>query len=416
MNTIYRIALITALATSGAAINSRGAEIMTLAECIDSAASHNPALQIASGAVEKARILKGTAFDPEQTSLTLKQETTGGGGPENGITVSQDFEFPTVYVARHKALKAEEELERRNYAVALNETVRDVTSAYYTLLYFREMVSLRLRQDSLYTRFEHIASVRFDNGDCSPLEPMNARRLLNANNVALAEARNNCEEARRKLMFLIGAEYQVEPADNSLSVINSIQTENGDYNFDSTPRGEAAASEIELSERNLAVTRHEFLPGISVGATAQALIKSFNPYNVDRSRFEKGDFMGFEVGITVPLFFGAQRARARAAKKDLEIAQLKSELLRQEAENEYSDAMGRMHAARKNLEYYNGTGKEEAAEIARIADVSYALGDIDYVEYMANLETAYEMLAGRAEAINTYNQTIITLNYLTGKQ
>ena len=187
------------------------------------------------------------------------------------------------------------------------------------------------------------------------------------------------------------------------------------FDFASTPRGKAADSEVKVSEKELTVTRHEFLPGITVGATAQALIKGFNPYNVDRSRFEQGNFMGFEVGITVPLFFGAQRSRAKAAKKDVEIARMQRESAEKESKNEYNAALDRLKAASANLAYYTVDGSAQAAEIARIADVSYRLGEIDYVEYISNLETAYEMQSGYADAINEYNQTVILLNYLTGK-
>ena len=412
MRTIYFI--IAAVAASQL-INAGAAERrMTLAECIDSALVGNPQMKVATLSLDKAHTLKGTAFDAPQTSVTLQQETTGGGGPENGVNFSQDFEFPSVYVARHKALKARENLEADNYLITRDNVVRDVTSAYYTVLYLREILRIREAQDSLYTNFSHIASVRYENGECSRLEPMNADRLLNANRVALTSAANDLRAAEMNLMYLLGAESPVSPVDESQTVM--IADFDADaFDFASTPRGKAADSEVKVSEKELNVTRHEFLPGITVGATAQALIKGFNPYNVDRSRFEQGNFMGFEVGITVPLFFGAQRSRAKAAKKDVEIARMQRESAEKESKNEYNAALDRLKAASANLAYYTVDGSAQAAEIARIADVSYRLGEIDYVEYISNLETAYEMQSGYADAINEYNQTVILLNYLTGK-
>ncbi len=36
---------------------------------------------------------------------------------------------------------------------------------------------------------------------------------------------------------------------------------------------------------------------------------------------KEGNFMGFEVGVGIPLFYGATKARIKAAKKDKEIAE-----------------------------------------------------------------------------------------------
>ena len=69
---------------------------MTLQECIDMALNNNLYMKAGTVSVGKARDLQGTAFDMEKTSVTLSQDPTSGGG-DNGITVSQSFEFPTVY-------------------------------------------------------------------------------------------------------------------------------------------------------------------------------------------------------------------------------------------------------------------------------------------------------------------------------
>jgi cobalt-zinc-cadmium resistance protein CzcA len=403
------ICLLTSVTGSAAGVR------MTLQECIDSALVRNEKMQIASLAVSKATALKGTAFDAAPTAITLQQETTGSAGLDNGVSFSQDFDFPTVYVAKHKALKAQEQLEQSNYAITRNETVRDVTMAYYTLLYQRELLRINQAQDSLYRQFANVANSRYTNGECSKLEPMNAERLVNTTGVALLNVENDYNTAQRRLMYLLNSDAPIEPADTQFSAIAGGLT-TSTLNFDATPQGIAAENEIAVSKQNLSVARQQYLPGITLGATTQAMIKSFNPYNVERNRFEKGNFMGFEVGVTVPIFFGAQRARTKAAKKELEMSQLRQDVARKEAENEYAAEMNKLKSASQNLAYYTNTGASQANEIIRIANVSYSLGDINYMEYINNLETAYEMQRNHADAIYEYNQTIINLNYLTGQE
>ncbi len=40
--------------------------------------------------------------------------------------------------------------------------------------------------------------------------------------------------------------------------------------------------------------------------------------------FEGGNFMGFEVGVGIPLFYGATKARIKAAKKIKKLQNMKS--------------------------------------------------------------------------------------------
>ncbi len=49
---------------------------------------------------------------------------------------------------------------------------------------------------------------------------------------------------------------------------------------------------------------------------SQLLIDSWDPYHINRQRFTEGNFFGFEVTVGVPLFYGATKAKVKAAQKD----------------------------------------------------------------------------------------------------
>ena len=83
-----------------------------------------------------------------------------------------------------------------------------------------------------------------------------------------------------------------------------------------------AKSQEEVANRQLKLEKRNGLPTFSVGASVQTVIKGFNPYNIDRSAYGGGNFMGFSVGVNIPLAFGAQKARVKATRKEVEMAQL----------------------------------------------------------------------------------------------
>ena len=385
--------------------------VLTLNQCLDSAMTLNGNITAAAMEIEKAGILKGTAFDPPKTGITLKQETTGGGGPDNGVSFSQDFEFPTVYVKRSKVLSAQQDVERGNFNIAVNDLSYQVTSTFYTLLYRNELLKLNREAGAMFNQFFNLASTRFADGDCSALEKLNATRMVEKNELERTGLLADYDRESLFLGALTGCGQPVVPADTVLC-LSSYTPGMESFNYSTTPAGMLNDSEISLSSHNLTLARHELLPDLYVAATVQALIKGFNPYHIDRNRFQQGNFMGFEVGISVPLFFGAQRSRIKAAEADLSIARLRKETAAMEAETRYGKLLTELDKATATLNYYTTKALPQADEIKRLAEISYEYGEIDYMEYLGNIETYFSIRKDYLDAVNEYNQTIITINSL----
>ena len=408
--TIILVLMLAGLASSAQQRTLR----LSLADCIDMAMGNNLAYKSAEASVSQSRLMESTSFDVPQTMVSLVQTATDGGGPDNGLTLSQEFDFPTVYVAKHRYLKSETELERRKADMTRNDMVRDVCSLYYSLVYSREICAIVTTQDSLYERFSQIAKARYDAGEASRLEWLNARRLWNENRLALEEALREHASLMLRLQAALNIDAALEPADDRLAPIEGYVPEDS-LNFIMTPEGMVADGKLEVARRNQRVARQGFMPTLSVGATSQLLIKGFNPYHIDRSRFEKGDFVGFEVGVGLPLFFGSQRAKARAASKAIEAEELRMAEDRSRQTAEYQILNADYGAALRAVDYYRSTGMPEAAEITRLSLVSYELGEIGYEEHARNLSTSLEVKRAYADALERYNQTIIKLKHIKGE-
>lgn len=387
-----------------------GSRLISLEECVDSALARNPAVAAAGLAIERARILKGTAFNPSFTDITLKQETTGGGGPENGVLFSQEFDFPSVYVARHRSLDAREKLERNRFAVMAAKVEGEVEDAYQTMVYCRELLRLNERLEAVYDTFCRVATIKLELGEGGALELMNAERSREKNRLDRLSISRDYDDAASTLRRLTGISGDIAPATDALSPIEYDFSPN--FDFANTAAGRMALGEIAVAQREETLAKNEFLPGIHFGATVQALIKGFNPYHIDRSPFEKGNFMGFEVGISVPLFFGANNARVKAARMESNISRLNYESADAGSTAEVDNLIARIEGLRERVNAYKSSGIHRADEIFRIAEVSYRLGEIDYLEYIANVETVFSVYREYADLIYEYNRNVINLKTL----
>ncbi|WP_288490249.1 TolC family protein [uncultured Prevotella sp.] len=383
---------------------------MTLQEVLAMAAERSLTLQRSRMEVDKTRILQGTAFHLDATSVSLSQDPTSGGSPDNAITVSQSFALPSVYSARRSLLKSETSAAQSRLAVSENELRREVSLAFYDLLYAQDVLHIYARQDSIYKNFNRVAEAKLGSGETGRLEQMNAIRLKQENDIKSDIAQRDFLTAQLQLMKWLNTDTLVIPLATATNELIFA-----DYSIADVPLLALAKSQEEVANRQLKLEKRNGLPTFSVGASVQTVIKGFNPYNIDRSAYGGGNFMGFSVGVNIPLAFGAQKAQVKAARKEVEMAQLNVRNQEYVLRKTYDAAYNNYVSAHKAYNYYQKIGVPQAREVERISKVSYEYGQIGYVELMQNLQSALEVWKDFADATRQYNKAIVELNYLQGK-
>lgn len=386
---------------------------VSLQECINMALENNPQMQVANKSVERAKALQGTAWEIDKTELSLSQDPTSGGSPDNALSLSQSIEFPTYYIARHKQLKAETQAERSKAAVVRLSLENDVKAAYYQAVYQAERLRVLESQDSLLAQYRTLAEKRYKAGETRQLELLSAERLQRENKMEVLAAHNELETALLLLSRLVGSVETVEPKEDSLLPLDWKQAS---YNYSQTPDGQYSADRLKASEQAVRVAKNGFAPSLSLSLRNQLVISSWNPYDQDRSRFDGGNFMGFEVGVGIPLFYGATRAKVKAARKEREMIALEIKEQEQLRQQEYLSALSRMNAAYVRYTYYNEEGRERSDKMAEQGLLEYSQGEISYLEYMNVLQESIDLRLKRASALNDYNQCVLVMEKLCGRQ
>lgn len=386
---------------------------VSLQECINMALENNPQMQVANKSVERAKALQGTAWEIDKTELSLSQDPTSGGSPDNALSLSQSIEFPTYYIARHKQLKAETQAERSKAAVVRLSLENDVKAAYYQAVYQAERLRVLESQDSLLAQYRTLAEKRYKAGETRQLELLSAERLQRENKMEVLAAHNELETAQLLLSRLVGSVGTVEPKEDSLLPLDWKQAS---YNYSQTPDGQYSADRLKVSEQAVRVAKNGFAPSLSLSLRNQLVISSWNPYDQDRSRFDGGNFMGFEVGVGIPLFYGATRAKVKAARKEREMIALEIKEQEQLRQQEYLSALSRMNAAYVRYTYYNEEGRERSDKMAEQGLLEYSQGEISYLEYMNVLQESIDLRLKRASALNDYNQCVLVMEKLCGRQ
>ena len=383
-------------------------EKMTLQQCFQLADRQNLALQSGRKAVEKAQVMQGTAWDLDKTEIAFSQNPASSGDTDNGLTFSQSIEFPTVYTARRGQLKAETQAEKSRLNVTSQQLRLEIANVYYAMLYQTHRLQILLQQDSVIQRYCDVAGKRYKAGEARQLEFLSADRMRNDNRLEMTKVKNEAENLQTALMALLNTTTPVVPAADNL-VISQSSPMNAAFNYQQTADAQYQKDLISALDKEVKCAKTGYAPSLSLALRSQLLIDSWDPYNINRQRFTEGNFFGFEVTVGVPLFYGATKAKVKAAQKDREVAQLAMQQEQREKERDYKQGYNRLQNTIKRMEYYSGENMAKAKDIERLSTLEYENGEISYVEYASALQEAIDMRLKQAEVVNEYNEAVLAL-------
>lgn len=383
-------------------------EKMTLQQCFQLADRQNIALQSGRKAVEKALVMQGTAWNLDKTEIAFSQNPASSGDTDNGLTFSQSIEFPTVYTARRNQLKAETQAEKSRLNVTSQQLRLEIANVYYAMLYQTHRLQILQQQDSVIQRYCDVAAKRYRAGEARQLEFLSADRMRNDNRLEMTKVKNEAENLQTALMALLNTTTPVVPAADNL-VISQCSPMNAVFNYQQTADAQYQKDLISALDQEVKCAKTGYAPSLSLALRSQLLIDSWDPYHINRQRFTEGNFFGFEVTVGVPIFFGATKAKVKAAQKDREVALLAMQQEQREKERDYKQGYNRLQNAIKRMEYYSGENMAKAKDIERLSTLEYENGEISYVEYASALQEAIDMRLKQAEVVNEYNEAVLAL-------
>jgi cobalt-zinc-cadmium resistance protein CzcA len=389
--------IVVLLCVSGLSVGKANAQETrkSLPECIDIALHNNLQIQSANLETKQAKARQGTAFNPDKTSVSYEQDPLTPDWIDKKVSITQSIEFPTIYVAQGKMLKQETLLAEKSGLVTKNEITKSVSEAYFNLCRDVQIVRFLQQQDTIYSGFIYRAAVRFNAGETNRLELINAQSRYQENRLQLNKANADLASSQLVLQKLLNTSETILPPEHALQKLPDVALPTTDVT--GNPLLDYYDQQLNVGKAQINVEKNKLLPDI------------FGTYS-----FNDTQLPGFQIGVSVPLFFGANRAKIKSAKIRNEQIGIERRQAEQSLQNAYSVQYNEYLKAKESLAYYETAGIIQADEIGQTAQIAYHLGEIGYMEYIQNLQTAIGIRLHYADALNSFNQSIVVLNYLTG--
>lgn len=388
---------------------------LSLRDCINSALQHNLTVKTAALEVEQSRALKKASFDPGRTNVMLTQDPTSGGNIDNALGITQSFALPGLYKQQKNVFQQQVLLAERSKKLTEAEIIRDVKTAYYNYLYGTAKIRVLNYLDSVYLEFSRKAEVRQRTGETSNLERLTAQNKYQEIRLLQREAQSELNIYELALQQLINTEEPIALAEDSLHPVLLLSGADT-VAISSHPLLDYYDQHIHLSGSKVKLEKAKMLPEITLGYSHQLLIGGFNPGNIDRKYFPGTRIAGFQVGLGLPLFMGANKARINAEKAEVSTAQSRLAAIRQQLELQRKQQYREYLKYKQSVDYYRASGLRLADEQIRVAQVAFSKGEIGYVEFIQNTSLAIQTRLNYLTALNLQNNAAIKLQYLQGDQ
>ena len=159
--------------------------------------------------------------------------------------------------------------------------------------------------------------------------------------------------------------------------------------------------ETQMQTDLLKVEKNKLLPDITLS------------YYNGTNRFEESrNYPGYQIGISVPIFYWGQKSKINAGKIAVSVSNIEEENYLLNLKMRREELMSEMRKLRESLDYFVTTGKKLSDEIVQSAKEAYESQEIDLFQYVQSIENAITIEIEYLDWLAKYNNVVLELNYL----
>lgn len=330
---------------------------------------------------------------------------------DSRFIISQSIHFPTLY-KRKKVLNTES-FKEQAFQIALkeNELTRQVKEVFFRLVHLKEKEKILVRIDTIYTSFLERAIFRFEKGESDILEKIYAETSVSKIQMQLKLLRRDYEMEKLRWKVLLNQESEIEPNYSSVKLFftEAIPIQ---QILESNPQLKVLQQQKEIANATTQVEIAKKLPDLTVAFSNG----SIQGIGADDIYYKKSNrFNALQLGVGVPIFLGAQKAKINGSKAMELLSENNYQVAVQQLSNDYKIQLQEFEKNKETIAYYENSALPNAEKMKNAANLQYSTGEINYLIWANLIQNAIAIESEYVDAVHEMNRTIIQLNYLTAK-
>ena len=381
------------------AVQAQG-EAKSLEDCIRTAVENNKQLEAYRLSIREKETLANPFMDIDQTKVYYgydQANMSGNGHPLSVFGVEQTFAFPTVYGITAKMNRLEVSIADLELHRRIRDLKREISQAYYSLLYLKHKEKFLADMDSLYRRLDTMASTQYQVGEISNLDRLNVQAKKEQIALLFGQTKTEVENGYNLLRTLMQTEEPFTIQEETFGEIPLTP-----LTVDSLPQIRQYNLRTQYIRQNARLETHRLLPEISL------------EYFYGNNRFDpRMPYHGFQITLGIPIFWGGRVSKARAYRLSATINETMLANSRIMLSGKRERMMNELSKYRRSIDFYKKTGQSLSDEISRYAIRSYEVGEISFYELVISMENALKLTLDYYEALSGYNRVALDINYIT---
>jgi cobalt-zinc-cadmium resistance protein CzcA len=388
---------------------------ISIEEAINLAIQNNQSVRASSIDIQATETLRKTANELPKLDFNTQLGQYNSIKFDNAFQLSQTIPFPTLFGTKKQLINAEVKAKQIQQQLTIYEIKNQVRSLYYQIEYLQYNKQKLQSLDSLYNEFIRVANLRYKTGDTKKIEISTAETKKGEINLLAQQNQVYLQNAYQSLKTLLNTTASIEVAVNTSYTPLAVSTLIDSNAIAKHPLLQSIYQNMQIAEQTKNVVKAQGLPDFKIGYSNQSLIGFQNINGVDKYFGAGNRFNVVNIGVAIPLTFGATKARIKSLdyqKQSLQTqAQYQSNLLNTQLQN----ALNQYQQDVQQYSYYKIQALPNADDIVKAAQLGYRTGDITYVEYLYALQTATDIQLKYLQSIQQINQTVVNINSIINK-
>ncbi len=350
---------------------------LSLNEAVKKAHENYPALRAAQLTIEQQQALKKTAWDLGSTKVFTGGEElpdNGTGGIYTTIGVAQQNIDVFGIGAKNKLQNEKITLSQTALDLTSLQVKREVSKAWSNAYTSRRKYQLYIELDSIFSNFERAAKLRYETEATSKLEYLAATNQARQVTLQKKQVYRDFLGDVQKLNVWFGSDTVFTISEIDLSEIDQPLVETND-SIQNHPILTYSRQQVEVANAEHNVSTKAYFPKLN------------GQYGRQEIAGQSG-FYSFEVGVSIPLFFGPEMGRAKAAKIQTAIAEQNFLETRLKVNSTYQNLQQAYFKWLESWQFYEQEALPLAKEQRDGAVYAYKEGGIDYTTFLQTVRDA----------------------------
>jgi heavy metal efflux system protein len=358
--------------------NAYSQSVISLQNAIDSALKNNISLKTETAKADYMQQIKKTSWNIPATEFQMEYGQINSIYTDNSFLISQNMMFPTVYSAQKKL--AGEQYKEAMYKVNLkeNELKTELRLVFYEMLQLSYKTKLLQSLDSFYNIVLIQSNLRFKVGETNVLEQKSIELQRGSIAIQLKTLFRDFKVLQFQLKWLMNTHAFYQPDANEFKFsVNQI----GDTSLlNNHPLLSVFQQQEKYFQSQVHLSQQKMLPNLLLGYRDMSMLGNGADdiiYDTRNSRFRS-----IQVGVGIPLFFGAPKAEIQANKIQIKISQLEYQSQLQKLQTHQQQLYENYVNQLSVVAYFENEALKNAQVILQTADEQFKNGNINYIEWI----------------------------------